>query len=264
METGKLIGKGLIIGLGKIIPGVSGSLLAVTLGVYEKSISIISNPFNNFKENIFFLGKLGLGIVISIIIGSRVISYLLVHNYFTTMLLFIGLIVGTIPNISKNINILKKTEYFYFLIPIILMILMEKAATFPEYSPSSSIIDYIITVCLGFLDALTMVVPGISGTAIFMLIGCYNFLLFIFGNIFSSYAIFFGIGVVFGIYIVSKIMNYFFQKYHTKVYLIIFGLSISSIWILIQKTFSTTFSILELICGIFLSVIGYLLARKFG
>ena len=36
---------GLIIGVGKIIPGVSGSVLAITLGVYEKIIYSINNIF---------------------------------------------------------------------------------------------------------------------------------------------------------------------------------------------------------------------------
>ena len=39
--------KGFIIGIGKIIPGVSGSVLAITLGVYDKSVEYI----NNFKSN---------------------------------------------------------------------------------------------------------------------------------------------------------------------------------------------------------------------
>ena len=37
----KNIFKGFIIGIGKIIPGVSGSMLAILLGVYERALAII-------------------------------------------------------------------------------------------------------------------------------------------------------------------------------------------------------------------------------
>ena len=50
-----LIVKGMIIGIGQIIPGVSGGMLAITLGLYEKGINAISNLFSDLKGNIKFL-----------------------------------------------------------------------------------------------------------------------------------------------------------------------------------------------------------------
>ena len=50
-----LIIKGIIIGIGKIIPGVSGSLLAISLGIYEKAIESMINIFKKPQENILFL-----------------------------------------------------------------------------------------------------------------------------------------------------------------------------------------------------------------
>ena len=76
-----LILKGFLIGIGKIIPGVSGSLLAISLGVYDKAINSLVNLSNNFKENIYFLGKLAIGVVIAIMFFSNVIAYLLNSHY---------------------------------------------------------------------------------------------------------------------------------------------------------------------------------------
>ena len=100
-----LIIKGFIIGIAKIIPGVSGSLVALNLGLYERGIEAISNFFNNVKSNMIFLLNVGIGIIISIIIGSKVIDYALLKFYFPTILLFIGLLIGTIPNLFKKANI---------------------------------------------------------------------------------------------------------------------------------------------------------------
>ena len=55
--------KGLVIGMGQIIPGVSGGMLAISLGLYDKCISIISNIFDNFKNNIKFLLPIFLRII---------------------------------------------------------------------------------------------------------------------------------------------------------------------------------------------------------
>ena len=47
-----LIIKGLIIGIGKIIPGVSGSMLAISLGEYENMLSAVNNYFKDVINNL--------------------------------------------------------------------------------------------------------------------------------------------------------------------------------------------------------------------
>ena len=84
--------KGLIIGIGKIIPGVSGAVLAMILKVYDDGINSIVNIFKNPKKNILFLLNIGLGILIGIVLFSNVINYTLKNYYVITMLFFIGLI----------------------------------------------------------------------------------------------------------------------------------------------------------------------------
>ena len=53
-----LIFKAFLIGLGKIIPGVSGSIIAISFGLYEKIIDAISNYFKDIKKNTIFYLKL--------------------------------------------------------------------------------------------------------------------------------------------------------------------------------------------------------------
>ena len=64
--------KGIIVGLGKIIPGVSGSILAISLGIYEKCINSFLNITKDIN-NIIFLFKISIGILISIILGSHIL-----------------------------------------------------------------------------------------------------------------------------------------------------------------------------------------------
>ena len=69
-----LIIKGIIIGIGKIIPGVSGSMLAISKGIYQKLIDSINNFFKDIKNNSIFLIKVIIGTLISIIFFSNVIN----------------------------------------------------------------------------------------------------------------------------------------------------------------------------------------------
>ena len=99
-----LIIKGLIIGFAKIIPGVSGAILAISMGVYDKGINAITCFFKDIKENSRFLFFIGIGIFISMIIGSNIVYYLLDNYYLITMLFFLGLIFGSTPKIFNKRN----------------------------------------------------------------------------------------------------------------------------------------------------------------
>jgi len=178
-----LIIKGFIIGLAKIIPGVSGSLVALNLGLYERGIEAISNFFKNVKSNMIFLLNVGIGIILSIIIGTKIIDYALLKFYFPTMLLFIGLLIGTVPNLFKKASIKTKSDWFYFIAIFILMIILTLLKTDNKFIYSDNLKNNLYVILIGFIDALTMIIPGISGTATFMLMGCYDFFLSIFSNL---------------------------------------------------------------------------------
>ena len=47
--------KSFIIGIAKIIPGVSGAMLAVNFSIYDKLINAITNFFSDKKNNLKFL-----------------------------------------------------------------------------------------------------------------------------------------------------------------------------------------------------------------
>lgn len=87
-----LIIKGLIIGFAKVMPGVSGAILAISMGVYDKGINAITRFFDNIKENTKFLFFIGIGIIIAIMLGSNIVYFLLNNYYVITMLFFMGLI----------------------------------------------------------------------------------------------------------------------------------------------------------------------------
>ncbi len=228
--------KGLLIGIGKVIPGVSGSLLAISLGVYEEIMFRVQNIFRNFKDNFSYLFPLGVGVLLAVLFGSKVLLYFFETFYIYTVVFFIGLIVGTVPNILQN----SKRNFKDWLIILFIFLGMYFFYTkleLPEFIPNSSIFSYFYIVFLGFVDAVTMVMPGISGTATYMMLGSYTFILNLFANPFSQigFCLLFAIGLIFGIFLMIKFVNFCFQKYKNMTWNVILSFLLSSIFFLLLK-----------------------------
>ena len=268
MKNLKLFLKGFIIGIGKIIPGVSGSMLAIGMGLYDKGIDAISNFFIDIKKNGRFLLTVGSGILLAIITCSKIIDYSLTTFYLPTMLLFIGLMAGGIPSIYKKI----KKDVFninYILCFIISFLIVIFISTLNTTNFNLEIQNFFFLIVVGFIDAFTMVLPGISGTAILMILGCYETIIKTFASL-TDLSILstnlpiilpFGIGLIIGIIIFVKMMEYMLKKQNTRTYFIVLGLAISSLIQLFLQTLKSNYSISDIIIGLILLVFGFQIAK---
>ena len=260
--------KGFIIGIGKIIPGVSGAILAILMGVYDKSVYYINNFKDNKKEGIKYLLPLGIGIITSIIFFSKIINYLLDKYYIMTMLFFVGLIIGTIPSITKKIN---RKDYYLIILSLIIFLSASLLGVKNNYIIKGSIIDILVFTISGLFEAIGTVVPGVSSTALLMTIGTYKIIISTISditnisNIISNLKIIipFGIGTILGIISVVKVIDYLFKKHNNKMYSVILGLLLSTIIIMIIDTFKYKDSIIKIFMGTILMVIGILISSIF-
>lgn len=266
MKTIILFIKGLIIGIGKIIPGVSGAVLAIILKVYDQGIESITNIINNPKKSIPFLIKVGLGIILGIILFSNIINYALNNYYIITMLFFIGLIVGGIPNILKEVD---KKDYKYTIIIILLFTLLSLLNINNNYIIKNNFIDYIIFFIGGILETCGTVIPGLSSTALLLILGIYNIIIESISNISKliiDYKILlpYILGIISSIIFVSKTISKLLKKYKKKTYSIILGLILSSILVLIVKTFTYQVTLIELFIGLIFMIIGIIISYFLG
>ena len=266
MKTMILFIKGLIIGIGKIIPGVSGSVLSIILGVYYDGIDAIVNIFSDFKRNIIFLFKVGLGILCGIVLFSIVISYMLDNYYVITMLFFVGLIIGGIPSILREVD---KKDYKYVFIVLFLFTLISLFNVNNSYVLKNNFIDYIIFFVGGIVETCGTVIPGLSSTALLLILGIYDSVIESIGNISSfninfSILIPFGFGIVVSLIFVSKFISCVLKKYKKKTYSVILGLVLSSIIVLIVKTFCNPVIVIELFIGLIFMIFGIIISSFLG
>ncbi len=279
-----LVIKGFIMGIANIIPGVSGGTLALILGIYEDFIGAISHFFSNFKKNICFLVPIVIGILLAIISLSRVIDYSYLHYPIPTSMFFVGLVLGGIPmllNKIKNKKELKQgSSYFIFLVTFLLVIVMTCSDfIFGEGLKVSfsnlSFVSYILLFLVGVIAAATMVIPGVSGSLVLMLLGYYYPIISVikdltsFNNLSSNLVILgiFGIGVLIGIILISKIIEYLFKKYEVKTYFGVLGFIVASIIAIPLSTLlnvKVIFNIPQIMIGLILLLLGSKISYKLG
>ena len=265
MKNFVLYFKGLIIGMGAIIPGVSGGMLAITLGLYDKCVAILSNFFNNFKSNIKFLLPIFLGIITSVLLISKLINLLLLHFYVPTMFLFIGLILGAFKTSVQEINFKSKYIILSVIIIIILTTLTFIKVNDVDYNIIVNFSSFIKLIFVGITYAFATVVPGVSSTALMIMLGYYSLIIDIISNLtnlnktlsYITIIIPLAIGLIIGVILFSKLMDYLFKNKRLLTNYIIFGLVCSSIISMMLNVLSCNFSFIILIISILLMIIGY-------
>ena len=261
--------KGIIIGIAKIIPGLSGAVLMISFNLYDKAIDAITNFFSNPKKNFFFLLNLGIGIIIGIVLFSNVINYFITNYYVYTTSLFIGLILGGVPilktKITKNCSNLS-----IIILSFLVMTIISISNINNTYTLQNNYLDTIVFFLSGILEALGTVLPGISSTALLMLIGVYNNYIVTLSNALNPalisqtlfFVIPFSLGLFLGIIGVSLLVNYLFKHYYEKTFSLIIGITLSSIVLLIIKLTDQFLSPISIILSLFLAILGYLIALK--
>lgn len=278
-----LVIKGFVMGIANIIPGVSGGTLAIILDIYEQFISSISHFFKNIRENIKFLLPILIGIVLSIISMSNVIDYSYNNYPIPTTLFFVGLVLGGIPLLYGKVKGKKDSSLLLniiiFLITFSLVIFMafaDKIFNTGSISFSNmSVFSYILLFIVGIITSATMVIPGVSGSLVLMLLGYYYPIIKLIKNLskFQNLStnlpilIVFGLGVLLGIILISKLIEYLFKKHQTKTYYGVLGFifaSIAAIPISTVKEVSLSFNIIHILIGIVMLVIGIITSYKLG
>ena len=115
--------KGTLVGLAIVIPGVSGGSMLLTIGVYEDAVSITSKDKARRRAAIRKLIPYAIGIVLGVVALSFVVTWLLSNFEFFTILLFSGLILGSLPMLFKKIKG-HKVKFGYILVALVMIALM--------------------------------------------------------------------------------------------------------------------------------------------
>lgn len=261
---------GILIGTAMIIPGVSGAVIAVIFGVYDKMIKSLTNLFKDFKNNFMFLFILGLGILVGAIWFSNVLMFLYQRHEVVTKFSFIGLILGGVPFLfkevkSKNNKINYIVMILTFILSFILWIFSKTILQLDLDNISSSyIINFLKLFLAGVIYSIGKVIPGISGSFLLIIIGMYEYVLSIMAHPISvgltqlTRLIPFVTGLILGILVLLKLINFLLEKHYGLTYSIIIGFVLGSIPALVPSL-DISYSVF---IGIFIMILSFILSYK--
>ena len=286
--------KGIFIGIANIIPGVSGGTIALSMGIYDKLIGAISNFLKDWKKSIITLLPILIGCGIGLIGFTFAIEYLLSEHTFVTCMTFIGLILGGLPILVRQLKGKLRarggsvgiSDILSFVILFALAILLPLLASEEEVlktltaTPGTMIIMFFI----GIIASATMVIPGVSGSLVLMILGYYYGIIESIKTFLESLKAFdlpaltngflilcpLGIGILLGIFLIAKLITFLFERYGVQTYCAILGLILSSPFAIFQNTglFNQLgqLNLMLILAGILLAVVGgvvtYMLGEK--
>lgn len=233
--------KGMGMGIAELVPGVSGGTIAFVTGIYEEFITSINNVnVNTFKTlknegfkafwnklNGYFLLALLIGMLISILSLSKVISWLLDNHPIPIWSFFFGLVLASVIFVAKAI---KKWNA----LSVVLFTLGTVVAFYITTLPPSANTDGLPFLFFsGALAICAMVLPGISGSFILVLLGSYKTILDAVNDKDFKIVITVALGAIFGILSFAKVLKWMFTHYKDATLAILTGFilgSLNKIW----------------------------------
>lgn len=280
----KSILKGMVIGIANIIPGVSGGTMMVAMGIYDKLIHCITHLFSEFKKSILFLIPIVIGMGIAVVASSFGLEYLFSKVPIQTNLLFIGLIVGGLPAMWKNVkgNKIKVGHMIaalvFFGVVVSMAILGETEGNAADLT--FNLVNVIKLFGVGVVAAATMVIPGVSGSMMLLLLGYYNPVLSAITDFISALVALdmdgimqgvgvlapFGLGVVIGIFAIAKLIEIIFAKFPLYAYWAIIGLIVASPIAIIAMNLASfaAINVVSILTGVVAFALGFVVAMKLG
>lgn len=237
---------GFFIGLAVIVPGISGSTVAIIFKLYDQFLYALGNLLKKFKQCFIFLLPIGIGIVVGVLLGFIAVKALLDILPFAIVCLFAGLMTGAFPAVTDEIKGAKKTAGRVALfalglfIPVALgcvsAILSGLEQTATDAFANVAWWHIVLGLLIGAVMGITQIVPGLSASAFLMAVGWFHSLVQSVSMTYwkSNPLIFLvyialAIGFIGGILALSKILTDVFAKARHTAYFMIVGLSLGSI-----------------------------------
>lgn len=217
---------GLIVGATMIVPGASGGSMAMILGIYDSLITAAGSFRKNFLQNLFFLASFALSALLGIFLFSSPLSWLLEHFPMQTMYFFLGAVFGGIPMIIKKSSVKKwSSDTIICILAGMLAVLMFSLIPVNVFQAGEGVsLKYgMLLLIMGIPAASALVLPGISVSHFFLIMGWYDRIIEAVRGLELAFLIPLGMGILLGIMLTAKMLEYMMTKYTRQTYLVILG-----------------------------------------
>lgn len=227
--------RGIIMGVTDLIPGISGGTIAMVLGIYHELIASINGILTrNWRRHVLFIAPILLGIGVALLTFSRLIEWLISNHSYPLFFFFNGLILGIVPFLLRTANYKTTFKGQHYVLLAVAAALVIATGIFRENDmqtiwTSLSMTQYLYLFIAGWLASTAMILPGISGSFIFLLLGVYPTVINGISSFNVSILIVVALGIGLGLILTSKLIQFLFSKFQALTYAAMIGLVIGSL-----------------------------------
>ncbi|MGI6090233.1 MAG: DUF368 domain-containing protein [Saccharofermentanales bacterium] len=219
--------KGVLIGIGAILPGLSGGVLAVIFGVYDYLMVFLSSLTKDFLKRLKYFLPIGIGGIVGLLIFSVAVAYAFSSYEPIFVCLFLGFVVGTLPTIFRKAGAEgrggKEMASLVLALGTIVALMLLGGSYLPQIAPS-----FPVWIGAGFLIGLGVIIPGLSTSNFLMYLGLYDKMAQSVKDLEPMVVIPIMIGVGLTVIMLAKAAAWMFKTHYSMVYHILFGLVLGS------------------------------------
>ena len=223
---------GALIGLGAVLPGISGGVLCVVFGVYQTIMELLSHPFRTFKKNMRVLIPLLIGVVLGFLGIAKLLGFLLEKYPNPSVCLFVGLIGGMLPSLFREAGLKGRGKSSWAALAIAFVLILSLLVSLEIISVQIST-GFGAWVFCGFCLALSVIAPGMSFSTLLMPLGLYQPFVDGIGNLDFGVLIPAGIGALITVILFAKAVTWLIENHYSVVFHAIIGVVMAATLVII-------------------------------
>lgn len=255
--------KGIIVGIGGVAPGLSGSVLLIIFGLYQKTLEALGTFFTDMKKNLRFLLPLVAGMFVGVLLFSKIINFFLNNYEMPTRFCFLGLILGTLPMLWQELKKEGFSKKYYFLIFLSALFGFWFFTRNPDVFPQITDPSLLQSILLGIAVAATAIIPGVDPAVFLSTLGFYEMYVAALANFELQVLLPMIIGLGLGAVMISFGISWLFKRFYTATFSVIFGIFLTMIPNMLNKNCALAPNWMSVI-SLFLLCIGFAVSFYLG
>lgn len=215
--------QGMMIGLGAVLPGISGGVLCVIFGIYKPVMELLASPLKRFRTHVPKLLPVIIGGAVGFLGIANLLSFFLEKYPDPSVCLFVGLIGGMYPSLLREAGEKGRTKASWITMGIAFVLVLALLSTLNVLSVQIEPNNGWYLFC-GFCLALSVIAPGMSFSTLLMPLGLYTPFVSGIGHLDLSVLAFGGIGAVLTVICLARWIDSLFWKHYSAAFHAIAGI----------------------------------------
>ncbi len=256
--------QGALIGLGAVLPGISGGVLAVIFGVYQPIMECLANPFKGVKKHLRLLMPIGIGVVVGFLGIAKVLAFLLDRYPNPSVCLFVGLITGMLPSLYREAGEQGRNKHSFIALGAAFAVVLALLVTL-KVIQVNIVPNFAWYLFCGFCLALSVIAPGMSFSTLLMPLGLYTPFIDGIGNIDFGVLVPGGLGALATVILFSQAVNYLIAHHYSVMFHAIIGIVVAATIVIVPfASFASVGSAVVNIVCLIAGVVAALALDKFN